>query len=370
MRWLVPVAVACGVAGAALGGTAPVPTGRRLRDLAADAFPEGGVFIGSASHGRLFGTETITVLDREFAYVTPSNDFKQSYVHATPGRWRWQLPDRWIEHCAQRGQVIRMHAPISPQCSAWVKDDSRTGEELETMLREYMTALCKRYNGKPGVKWLDVVNETVTSRGSWFGPKKGTTKWENPWPKIGFDEGHPLKPPLYIRYAFEIANEHAPEIKQIINQHGGMEDAAWDKVKATVKYLRELGLRVDGIGWQAHVDVGWEKAAGNLTKLRALIRWAHDNELEFHVTENNVFLRRGHEGEYDAQAATFAAIVRVLLEERGSGVVTWNLWNVRDNECMRKEFAACMFFVDYRPKPGYYALQALLEDPPAARRKR
>ena len=37
----------------------------------------------------------------------------------------------------------RLHGPISPQCSKWAKDDSRTAEELKQNLFEYMTAQCK-----------------------------------------------------------------------------------------------------------------------------------------------------------------------------------------------------------------------------------
>ncbi len=79
---------------------------------------------------------------------------------------------------------------------------------------------------------MDVVNETIDANtGEWFGPKPGTDKWENPWPIIGYDTTHALRPPLYIKRAFELANEYAPNIKQIINQHGTMNDVAWDKVK-------------------------------------------------------------------------------------------------------------------------------------------
>ncbi len=60
--------------------------------------------------------------------------------------------------------------------------------------------------------------------------------------------------------AFEFANLHAPDLKLIINQHGRFEEAAWEKIKELVIYLRGLDLRVDGIGWQAHLDLGWEKA--------------------------------------------------------------------------------------------------------------
>ena len=127
-----------------------------------------------------------------------------------------------------------------------------------------MTELCKGYNKCSNIKWMDVVNETVDKNGEWFGPKPGTDQWENPWPKIGFDESHPLKTPFYITQAFEIANKNAPKIKQIINQHGDMGTAAWDKIKSLVKYLRDKGLRVDGIGFQAHIATGWEKIGDNL----------------------------------------------------------------------------------------------------------
>jgi GH35 family endo-1,4-beta-xylanase len=60
-----------------------------------------------------------------------------------------------------------------------------------------------------------------------------------------------LNPPLYINLAFELANKYAPNTALVINQHGGMEELMWDKVKALVPYLRQQGLRIDGIGWQA-----------------------------------------------------------------------------------------------------------------------
>ena len=167
------------------------------------------------------GTRTETILDSEFGYVTPANDFKQSYVHPEPGVWKWEKSDTWLNHCRENNQVMRLHAPISPQCSPWAKDDSRTAGELEQNLEEYMTAICQRYNDSSQVKWLDVVNETVYhTDGSWFGPKPGNDSWENPWPKIGYDETSELRPPLYIKKAFEIANEYGTNLKLIINQHG------------------------------------------------------------------------------------------------------------------------------------------------------
>jgi GH35 family endo-1,4-beta-xylanase len=149
-----------------------------------------------------------------------------------------------------------------------------------------------------------------------------------------------------------------------------MEEAAWKKIKALVPYLRDQGLRVDGIGWQAHIHVGWEKKKGNMTRLSQLIDWAHANDLSFHVTEQNVWLK-GKEKDYEAQAETFAAILQALLEKRDSGIVTWNVWNLSDGDSWKKmeKLDGCLFDRQYKPKPAYYALQRLLENPPATARE-
>ncbi len=256
---------------------------------------------------------------------------------------------------------MRLHAPISPQCSAWAEDDSRTRAELMQNLEEYVTEVCKRYNGKSHVRWMDVVNETVSSNGEWFGPRPGTGKWENPWTQIGFDETHPLKPPLYIKRAFELANQNAPNLKLLINQHAGMEQPMWDKVRGLVLYLREKNLRIDGIGWQSHVDAGWEKDPNNMRHLNELITWAHKNRLEFHITENTVWMKQNDAANREAQAATFAAIVRTLIEHRNEGVVSWNAWQLRDSDTKKPDKLGTMFDENGEPKPSYFAVQSELK---------
>lgn len=335
---------------------------KTIRNLVTEKFSDEKVFIGAASHYSLFGTQTMDILNREFSYVTPANDFKQTYIHPVPGKYQFEKSDAWIDQCQKNGQVIRLHAPISPQCSKWVKDDSRTGEELENMLDEYMTTLCSRYNGKPGVKWLDVVNETIDKHtGGWFGPKPGTEKWENPWTIIGFDETHPLRPPLYIKQAFTIANRLAPDMKLIINQHGALEKHSWEKMKDLVAYLRANNLRVDGLGWQAHIDLGWEKIPGNTDYLVEVINWCHENNLEFHITEFNVWLKGDNAGKYKEQADTFNSIVKTVLDNRKEGIIGINFWQIRGSETANKNWDGCLFDQNLEPKEAYFELVRLLE---------
>jgi len=353
----------CGAVGAA---EPPVPDGPRLKDIVAERYPGGQLQIGGTTGWAKRERGAGVVLDREFGYITPENDFKQHTVHPSPGLWDWSAADSWVEHGRGTGQVLRMHSPIGPQCSTWAKDDARTGEELRANLTEFLTALCQRFGAAEPVKWMDVVNETVLSTGQWAEPRPGTDGWENPWPTMGYDETSPLRPPLYLREAFAIAGREAPRIALIYNQNGSMQAPMWARVKAAIGYLREQGLRVDVVGWHAHVDVGWEQVPGNLDKLHDLIRWAHANALAFHVPEQTVWLKQAKD--YDAQAATYAAIVGALLQHRGAGQVTWNTWNLGDGDpwARTRPYEGCLFAADYAPKPAYYAIQRVLLQPPAA----
>ncbi|MEZ6123940.1 MAG: endo-1,4-beta-xylanase [Planctomycetaceae bacterium] len=335
----------------------PVPSGPRLCEISP---PDGSfpLFVGGTISAPLLGTSAETVLNREFQFITPANAFKQTSVHPEPGKWNWKKADMWVDRCEQRGEIMRLHACVSPQCSAWAEEDNRTAEELLQNMEEYVREVCRRYADRKHVRWIDVVNETITREGDWFGPKPGVGKWQNPWTQIGFDESDPLRPPRYIRRAFEIADQEAPNIRLLYNQHGGMEPLMWDRVRATVLYLKRNRVRVDGIGWQGHIETGFEKDPAGMMQLNELISWAHANDLEFHVTENTVWLRDGDsEADLKAQAETFRAIIRTLLHHSSNGLVTWNAWQMRDSDPQRGDLRGTLFDRNGVAKPAYYAVQ-------------
>ena len=83
-------------------------------------FYNGNLYIGTANHGKLIGELSGRIAAREFDYMTPANDFKQSYIHPVYDSWRWELPDNWITYAADNQIQLRLHSPISPQCSKWV----------------------------------------------------------------------------------------------------------------------------------------------------------------------------------------------------------------------------------------------------------
>jgi arylsulfatase A-like enzyme/GH35 family endo-1,4-beta-xylanase len=340
------------------------PEGTPVRKLVAENFKEGTVFIGATIDWRSIGAPKSTLLAEQFSYTTPENAAKQHAVHPEPGIWDWAKIDKIINFSRKNNIAVRLHGPVSPQASSWAKDDKRTKDELLQNMTEYMTEQCKHFQGKSDVvKWMDVVNETVGKGAKWFGPKPGTDQWENPWLAIGLNKDGI---PVYIEKAFEIATKYAdPNIKLIYNQHLNMEPEVWEKVKSTVLYLRKKGCRVDGIGWQAHLkndnNVGLNKK--DLEYLANLIDWAHANNLEFHVTEIDYKIK----GTYDIaaaqkQAIAYANILKILLSKRGSGVVGYNTWGLKDGFGRYDNKHRFIFDEQLRAKPAFYAIQKVLEN--------
>lgn len=327
-----------------------------------------GLIVGATLNHHELNTIKEELFLKDFKYCTPANAAKQQVIHPSPGVWKWKSVDDFIKFSRKNNIDLRLHGPISPQSSKWVKEDNRTPEELEKNMTEFLLAFCKRFNNEPTVKWMDVVNETIKEKaGEWVTDMPGVDKWENPWFKMGVDEnGYPL----FILKAFELATEHAPNIKLVYNLQGGMQEPMWNKLKETVLYLRSKGSRVDGIGWQAHIMFN-KNSSGFVVnpdeearKFADLIDWAHQNNLEFHVTELDFHIKDTDKLEvgYKEQAAAYQKIVDVLIEKSKKGLVTLNLWDMgeRSNKSLKRNFYS-IYDTDFKPTPAYEVIKNALK---------
>ena len=315
---------------------------------------------------------------KEFSYNVPENEFKQPQVYSEPGAvWKDSNYKGLIEMARKNGQLMRAHSPISPQASKWARADNRTPEEMKSVMIHYMDNISKDIEANSDViKWMDVVNETVASNdmsdskyqyktGDWFGPFEGANRWQNPWTILGHESESGLKIPNYIPLAFEIANKNAPSIKMLYNQHGGMEPEAWDKIKKTIFYLRSKGLRVDAVGWQAHIPYGFEKVDGNMKRLNELIDWCYENELEFHVTEIDIKMGKSATGinfpeKAEEVADTYAAITEAMVKKIGKGAVTINCWAMKHRRRKTEGSFAGLFDDNMKPTPAYFRIKEVL----------
>ena len=320
--------------------------------------PKNEFKFGATLNYHELGSNKESLFLKDFNFLTPANSAKQSRVHPSPGLWQWDRINEFIKFANENNLTLRIHGPVSPQASKWAKEDHRTANELEKVMTDFMIQSSKLYNEEKNIKYMDVVNETVLPNGNWFGPKKGTNLWENPWLKMGFDEnGYPN----YIVKAFEIATQHAPNVKLVYNQNGGMQPAMWKKIKNTITYLRSRGLRVDGIGWQGHLNLSRstndfiEKSEKALIELSNLIDWAHANNLDFHVTELDyrVSDMSNLKKELQIQAELYQKIVNVLQSKINSGTVTLNLWDMGERLKKPSIYFQSIYDRNLDPTPAY-----------------
>ncbi len=316
------------------------------------------LIMGSCLSSFDLNNEKESLFLKDFKYLTLPNESKQNVIHPRPKVWRWDRPDELISFAEKNNILVRLHGPISPQCSKWAKDDNRTIKELENNLTEFLTASCIRYNDSPNVVWMDVVNETILTNGDWFGPKPGNDKWENPWLQMGLDKnGYPN----YIIKAFEIATNHATNKKLIFNQNGGMQKEMWDKVKRTILYLKSKGLKVDGVGWQGHLKLGRstydfvDDFEGQIKELSNLIDWAHSNDLEFHITELDYFIKEDEnmDKELDKQYKIYKRIIDLLNKKAENGVVALNFWDLGVRYKNQKGFFYSIYDKELKPTAIY-----------------
>jgi hypothetical protein len=97
-----------------------------------------------------------------------------------------------------------------------------------------------------------------------------------------------------------------------------------------------------------------------------LITWAHENSLEFHVTENNIHDLAGQSDKQDHYAEILGNILKIVLAKRDTGVVTWNLWGLQDRPHYRQNKLVIRGLWDekFRPKKSYYKAQQILGNLP------
>ena len=322
--------------------------------------------IGATLNLNELNTQKSNLFLKDFTYLTPANAAKQTIIHPKPNIWNWARINEMLDFANLHNLDLRIHGPIGPQSSKWIKDDIRTSDELMINLVEFMTESCIKFSKEPSVKWMDVVNETILSSGKWHGPKPGNNKWENPWLKIGLDEN---EFPIYILKSFEIATKLAPNISLVFNQNAGFQPRLWDKLKKSVNYIRSKGYRVDGIGWQGHLLLSKSTYSfvNDLDKgikdLSNLIDWAHENDLDFHVTELDYFVEDKSNLNNDLldQKMIYSRIIKLLKDKSKNGIVTLNFWDMGERFKKGKGYFQSIYSKELEPNPSYELLNNILK---------
>lgn len=301
------------------------------------------------------------VFYREFSLNLVRDEFNQAVVYPQSNKEWFDGNYKHLFNLARKNkQILSIDASLSPDCSEWIKDENaeaHTIENIRSILNYYVANTAKEaQKNKDVVKWMTVIRNPVsrghegleydgtgTARsfqaGEWFGPVAGIG-YELPWMVIGFTDtllnnSNLAEPriPNYIFEAFRLANQYAPDVKQLIAQPDGeMNDNVWTTIKELAVTLRGKGVKIDGIEWIASLDLQKGFGEEQLRKLSLLIDWCYQNNFEFHIAGLEV--KSSNVNRWDTEdldglrkkeaevSALITPIAGLLIEKAGKGAAT------------------------------------------------
>ncbi len=220
------------------------------KDISLKLAFESYFLIGSAVNDDIVsGKDTISnkIVKKEFNTITAENCMKAESVNPTLGVYDFKAADNFVAFGQDNNMFILGHTLIwHNQTPSWFftneKGEPNSPEEQKERLRTHIKAVAGRYAGK--IQAWDVVNEVIDNDGSYR-----PTTWVN---SIG--NGDEM-----VKLAFKYASEYAPNTELYYNDFNAWRPEKRDGIVRMVKMLQADGIRIDGIGIQAHWGLNFPK---------------------------------------------------------------------------------------------------------------
>ena len=316
----------------------PVDDGPPLRELAA----RHGVRVGHAMRfdwPSLRGAELYeTIVAREFDIVTPESSMKWQPLRPAPGEYDFRDLDRLADFAEANDIELHGHPLLWYRLNPdWVGEIPAAELAEETL--SHIETVMARWPGRYRV-W-DVVNEAVDDDGG------------------GLRDSPFLEAmgPDYIDIAFAAARAADPDAELIYNDY----DIGWPNPKneAVFELLDGMIARdvpLDGVGFQMHLDLDFAHAEG----FSQAMQDAADRGLDVYVTEFDVAVP-GPE-DFDEQALLYEDVLERCLMQPACRA--FQIWGLDDRRSFRQDVLPLPFYVDFRPKPAFFAMRRALATRP------
>ncbi len=253
-----------------LVGVAPT-TARQDRALK-DLVPKGMVIGVAINQRQSDGVDkaAVDLITRQFNQVSPENLLKFQPIHPAADQYAFEAQDRYVQFGVDRGMQVIGHCLVwHNQTPAWVFQGAdgkpATRETLLARMRDHIQTVVGRYKGK--IHGWDVVNEAVDENG---------TLRKAPW-RTGIGDD-------YIAKAFEFAREADPNAELYYNDYNLEKPAKRAGIIRLVKDLQARGLRIDGIGNQAH----WQLETPAIKEIDEALTDLHGTGLKVMYTELDI----------------------------------------------------------------------------------
>jgi endo-1,4-beta-xylanase len=288
------------------------------------------------------GVKFRAVLAREFSLLTPENDMKHERIHPARDVYRFEPADSLVAFAEANGMRVRGHTLVwHRQLASWLTSGSWTRDEARALLTDHVARVVGHYKGRL-LAW-DVVNEALADDGTL---------------RAGFWLDNAGRE--YIELAFRAARDADPGAMLFYNDYNieGI-NAKSDSAYALIRDLRQKGVPVDGIGLQAHFQLGGVPAslAANIARFAALGLKVHITELDIRVPLPS------SSAQLKSQAENYRDVLNACLQSAGCEAIV--LWGFTDRESwVPAAFPgwgeALPFDASYQPKPAYWSVYDIL----------
>ncbi|HEU4324296.1 MAG TPA: endo-1,4-beta-xylanase [Roseiflexaceae bacterium] len=300
-----------------------------VKDVLADYFP-----IGAAIPASQTADIHADLLKKHFNSITAENAMKWEAIEPQEGQFTWTEADAIVQFTRDNGMMIRGHTLVwHSQVPAWVFQDA-SGNPLQPSaeskalvlqrMENHIRALAGRY--KDDIYAWDVVNEVIE-------PSEAGCMRQSPWYTLtGLD---------FIRTAFRVAREVAPNAKLFINDYNTEQVQKRDCLYNLVRDLRAEGVPIDGVGHQMHINID----NPSLPALENMITKFIDLGVEQHITELDVSIYTNSTDSYTTvpqeimikQGYRYKEVFD-LLRRYKSEITSVTLWGVSDDHTWLKSF--------------------------------
>lgn len=336
---------------------------------------EGSFDIGAAVEPHQLEGRKGKILKHHYNSLVAENAMKPISLQPVEGEWNWEGADAIADFARDNDMELRFHTLLwHNQVPDWFfidEDGNQMVDEQDPAKREankelllerletHIQTVVERY--KDVVTSWDVVNEAIDD-----GSPNDRGLRETAWYQITGDE--------YIRTAFEAARKYGGEDAMLyINDYNTEVTPKRTNLFNLVEELVNDGVPIDGVGHQAHIQIGWPSLEDMQTSFDMFSELGLDNQ----VTELDVSLYgwppdNAYETYDDIpeqhlldQADRYNDIFE-LYEGLGDDLSSVTFWGIADNHTWLDDRAVqysgsgidapFVFDENYRVKPSFWSI--------------
>ncbi len=241
----------------------------------------------------------------QFGAVTPENAMKWQFTEPVRGLYTFQEADALVSLAERNHMKVQGHTLVFAEGNpAWVRQ--LPASELERAMVDHIKITVGHFKGK--VASWDVVNEPFDD-----------DEWDQLRPHIWYQ----AMGESYIAKAFTAAREADPNALLFMNEYGLEEDGdRWNNFLALVTRLKQQGVPIDGVGFQAHVYEAGDKI--DTAVLQRHMQQLAAIGVKARISEMDVYSDDGPA----VQSQQYHDVFNMCLSE--PNCISWTTWGVSD----------------------------------------